>query len=69
MTERHARYLVTLSDGLSREEALRVVSVLLMVQGVSSVEPVRAARDVIMTTGRDTDAMREQIEDLLKGIQ
>lgn len=56
MTDRHAGYLVVLSDDIREDDAKSVIAALQMIKGVASVQPMVADyRQVIARTRRDTE--------------
>jgi hypothetical protein len=66
MTDRHAGYLVTLTEDLRDDDAEEILAALRMVRGVQSVEPVVANIDQRIAQSRADTAWRERLINLIK---
>lgn len=68
MTERHAGYVVTLTEDLDEEAAQQVLDALRMIKGVLSVEPIDASFDVHIGTERARSEIRGRLLDLVRDL-
>lgn len=68
MNERHAGYVVTLTEDLDDEAAQQVLNALRMIKGVLSVEPITASLDVHIGTERARSEIRGKLLDLLRDL-
>ncbi|MFH8627766.1 hypothetical protein ACH4A8_38765 [Streptomyces vietnamensis] len=68
MSERHAGYVVTLTNDLNDEDAQQVLDALRMIKGVLSVEPVTASIDVHIGTERARSEIRGKLLDLARNL-
>jgi len=68
MSERHAGYVVTLTEDLDEEAAQQVLDALRMIKGVLSAEPITANVDVHIGTERARSEIRGRLLDLVRDL-
>jgi hypothetical protein len=66
MTDRHAAYIVVLSDDLREDDAEYTINALRMVKGVARVEPVVADQAIHIAEVRADQVWRDRIAGLLR---
>lgn len=66
MTDRHAGYVVTLTENIREDDAQALITAILMIKGVQGVTPVTADVQMLIAEGRARAAAREKIYALLK---
>lgn len=61
MTDRHAGYIVTLARDIREDDAERIISAILMIKGVMSVDPVVADVGLHMAERRARQDIRDKL--------
>lgn len=65
MTDRHAGYLVTLTENIREDDAQQTIAALRQIKGVQVVAPVPANLELAIATERALSELRGQILDVL----
>jgi hypothetical protein len=69
MTDRHAGYLVTLTEDTREDDAERIITALSMVKGVLSVDPLTADASTLMGEVRARLDLVRKVMDALDEVR
>ena len=69
MTDRHAGYIVQLTDDLRDDDSQYVIAALLMIKGVVSVKPVPADYQLHIATERARTEIADKLYALVKELR
>lgn len=65
MTDRHAGYVVTLSEDIREDDAETIINAIRMVKGVINVRPIVSNVELMIAEDRTDQEWREKIRQLL----
>lgn len=65
MTDRHAGYVVTLSEDIREDDAEAIINAIRMVKGVINVRPIVSNVELMIAEDRTDQEWREKIRQLL----
>ena len=68
MTDRHAGYVVTLTDDIREDDAEAIINALRLIKGVVSVQPVAGDHQLVIAKERVREEYRAKLIALLRDL-
>ncbi|MFI8792590.1 hypothetical protein [Streptomyces sp. NPDC055105] len=68
MTDRHAGYVVTLTDDIREDDAEAIINALRLIKGVASVQPVVGDHQLVIAKERVREEYRAKLTALLREL-
>lgn len=68
MTDRHAGYVVTLTDDIREDDAEAIINALRLIKGVASVQPVAGDHQLVIAKERVREEYRAKVMAFLRDL-